>query len=260
MGLAGALVSCAQLSGPPHGEVIGGVAPAQSSRGVSLLGRFVGVLPCADCAGIRTEVRLYAEQPSGLPTRYESTETYLGTRDGDRTVERAGRWTILRGSATDRDATVYQLDFDRPEARRNFLRVGDAELRLLDREEREIASGVPHFLRREPEKARTEPLVLVERDAGPLIEVASGQTIVIRLGSNRSTGYRWTLASSSDRALTPIGEPLYSAGGGVGAGGVEAWSFLATQQGQHELRFEYRRPWEPMAAPAKSLTYEIAVR
>jgi predicted secreted protein len=229
--------------------------PAADSRSVSLLGRFVGVLPCADCTGIRTDLRLYAEQPSGRPTQYESTETYLGTTAGDRTVARAGRWTILRGSAVDPDATVYQLDFDRPAVRRNFLRVGDAELRLLDREEREIASAAPHSLRRE-----TEPLALVERDAGRLVDVANGQTIVIRLGSNRSTGYRWTLVSPSDGALRAIGEPTYTPGGSVGAGGVETWSFLAAQRGRQELRFEYRRPWEAAAAPAKSLTYEIAVR
>jgi copper homeostasis protein (lipoprotein) len=116
----------------------------------SLIGTFIGVLPCADCAGIKTVLRLYTET-SGRPTRYEASETYLATKDGDRSFERTGRWTIMRGSANDPDATVYQLDFDQPNALRNFLKAGDSELRLLDREQRDIPSLNPHSLLRVPD-------------------------------------------------------------------------------------------------------------
>jgi lysophospholipase len=108
---------------------------------------YAGVLPCADCAGIRTELSLYVEQPWGRPVRYELRQTYLGTRGGDRTLESTGRWNLLRGTQDDPDATVIELDADRPDARRDFLRVGD-ELRALDRQQREIASAAPHTLRR----------------------------------------------------------------------------------------------------------------
>jgi copper homeostasis protein (lipoprotein) len=130
--LVAALIGCAQRTDRPARE--------------RLLGSFAGVLPCADCSGIHTELRLYAEQPSTHPPRYQTTETYRGTRDGERTVQRSGHWTVLRGSANDPDATVYQLDYDRPEAQQNFLRVGDAELRLLDRNQEEIASSPVHSL------------------------------------------------------------------------------------------------------------------
>jgi len=229
-----------------------------------LLGIFVGVLPCADCSGIRSELRLYAQQPSGRPTRYETTETYLGTRDGDRTVRRAGRWTILRGSATDPDATVYQLDYDRANGQENLLRVSDAELRLLDRDQREITSSAPHSLQRVPNDKSVDSITLADSDSGRVAQVARGQTVVIRLSSNRSTGYRWTLAPFPAGVLTPVGDPVYtSAGapsGAVGAGGVEAWSFLASESGRQELRFEYRRPWERDVAAARTLRYTIAVR
>jgi predicted secreted protein len=199
----------------------------------------------------------------GHPTRYDSTETYLATREGDRTVQRTGRWTILRGSATDRDATVYQLDFDRADVRRNFLRVGDAELRLLDRDEREITSTAPLSLHRVPNEQSVEPITIAERDSGRVVDVARGQTVVIRLSSNRSTGHRWTLAPGSAGVLAALGEPVYTPAsapsGAVGKRGVEAWSFLASQRGRQELRFEYRRPWEPDAA-ATVLHYTIAVR
>ena len=76
---------------------------------------------------------LYTEQTSGKPARYELSETYLQTRDGDRVFTKAGHWTLLRGSAGDNDAVVFQLDYDQPKTARSFLKVGDHELRLLDR-------------------------------------------------------------------------------------------------------------------------------
>jgi hypothetical protein len=150
VGLTAALIGCAQRSDAPPRVETPAQTPTGDSTGAALLGAFAGVLPCADCSGIRSELRLYTEQPSGRPTCYEVTETYLGARDGDRTVRRAGRWTILRGSATDPDATVYQLDYDRADGQQNSLRVSDAELRLLDRDQREITSSAPHSLHRVP--------------------------------------------------------------------------------------------------------------
>jgi len=262
--LTAALIGCAQRSdAPPRVETLA-QTPAGDSTGAALLGAFVGVLPCADCSGIRSKLRLYTEQSSGRPTRYEATETYLRTRDGDRTVRRAGRWTILRGSATDPNATVYQLDYDRADRQQNLLRVSDAELRLLDREQREITSTAPHSLHRAPNDQSVDSITLADGDSGRVARVARGQTVVIRLSSNRSTGYRWTLAPFPAGVLTPLGDPVYtSAGapsGAVGAGGVEAWSFLASESGRQELRFEYRRPWERDVAAARILRYTIAVQ
>src|SRR5262245_24060220 len=48
---------------------------------------FTGVLPCADCAGIRHELTLHSDQHSGQPLTYALVQTYLGTRDGDRTFK-----------------------------------------------------------------------------------------------------------------------------------------------------------------------------
>jgi len=123
--------------------------PGAPTGTLQLIATYVGTLPCADCAGIRTELSLYAEGPSQFGQAiYRLNETYLETGDGDRTFESTGRWTILRGTATDLDATVYQLDFDRPQTVRNLLRPNDNELRLLDREQREVQSQANHTLLR----------------------------------------------------------------------------------------------------------------
>jgi uncharacterized lipoprotein NlpE involved in copper resistance len=114
-----------------------------------LIGVYAGTLPCADCTGIDTRLTLYATSPqrTGDGT-FELSETYLGTRDGDRRFDARGRWTILRGNPTDADATVYQLNFDNAIRTLYFLRIGDQALRLLDAEQREIRSTANHMLAR----------------------------------------------------------------------------------------------------------------
>jgi predicted secreted protein len=233
-----ALAGCAGQGGSPS-----------SPESSNLLGSYTGILPCADCAGIRTDLKLYAE-------RYELRETYIGTRDGDRTVEGTGRVKVTRGSANDREATVYQLQGERADARRNFLRVGDGELRLLDAKLHDLPGGAPSTL--------YHATMLAEGDSGRTIDVSPGERIVVRLGANRGTGYAWSLLTSGANALTRLAAAEYTpdaqAAGKAGSGGTESWYFQASRSGQQDLRFEYRRPWEVNVPAAKSANYSVRVR
>ena len=243
--VAGAIAGCA---GP-------GSSPSTSDS-ANLLGTYTGLLPCADCAGLRTDLRLYSTHPGGEVSRYEVRETYIGLRGGDRTSERAGRAKLVHGSASDKEASVYQLDAERGDARRYFLRAGDNELRLLDRDKREIPSSVPRSLYR--------AIALAETDSGKAIEVNPGERVIVRLASNRTTGYRWSLLTSGAESLTRLAAGEYSqdvgADGKPGAGGTESWYFQASTSGEEKLRFEYRRPWEENVPAAKSANYSVKVR
>lgn len=91
----------------------------------------------------------------------------------------------------------------------------------------------------------------------PLIELGLGETCSIALPAHGGTGYEWApvLAepSSLDIAVRERGsQPLHP--GRVG-GDVE-WRFdlTALQAGRGTLKFELRRPWEPAAAPAETVT------
>lgn len=224
----------------------------------SLIGTYAGVLPCADCSGILTELRLYAEQPSGRPAHYELTETYLGSREGDRSIGTTGRWTSVRGSASDKDATVIQIDLGRIDALLNFLRSGDDELRLLDRNRREIVSPARRSLYRVSELPAA---TLTEGDSGRMIEVEPGQRVFVVLGSNRATGYSWTLDPPGPGPLTSLGDPVYAQGAAsLGAGGTEIWLFRASGAGKQELGFQYRRLRERNFPAAKTVSYTVSVR
>jgi predicted secreted protein len=236
--VTGALAGCAGSGSSPS-----------TSDSANLLGTYTGILPCADCAGIRADLLLYAD-------RYELRETYIGTRNGDRTSEKSGRVKVVHGSASDKQATVYQLEADRADARRYFLGAGDNELRLLDREKRELPTSVPHSLYR--------AITLAEADSGKAIEVGPGERVVVRLGANPTTGFRWSLLTSGSNSLTSLAAAEYTqeaaADGKTGTRGTESWYFEANRSGQQELRFEYRRPWEQYVPAAKSANYTIRVR
>jgi inhibitor of cysteine peptidase len=101
------------------------------------------------------------------------------------------------------------------------------------------------------------------RDGRTLLRV--GQTLLITLPSNATTGYSWTLSGGRIDVLapgSPFGEEITDphAAGMVGVGGVTSWRFLAAQPGTATLTFRYGRAWEPDARPAETATYAIAVR
>jgi len=238
--------------------------PADSMASAALLGRFAGTLPCADCGGIRTELQLYTDPTSYAPTTYELQETYLATRDGDRTLTATGRWTIMQGSAIDNDGTIYQLDFDRPSQARNFLKIGDWALLQLDREQALIQSSQNHTLTRvDAPNAPSIRTVTVE-DVGRPLPLEIGQELAVHLNSNHSTRYSWALSESTTRSLAARGEPEYITDAAsrdkAGAGGIEVWRFVAIRTGQQTLNFEYRRPWEKNAPPAESASFDVTVQ
>ena len=123
-------------------------AEGAKSEGV-LVGKFFGVLPCADCSGINTTLLLYAKSMTELvATRYQLQMVYRGTRSGDKTRQETGEWTVLRGTRTDPDAVVYQLNPEMPAELSNYLLQGDS-LTPLDRMQRPIVAPVNLSLRRE---------------------------------------------------------------------------------------------------------------
>ena len=117
-----------------------------------LLGVYKGTLPCADCEGLDTVLRLYAK--GKFDTTYASfvrTQTYRGAPHGDVTISDRGEWTVLRGDADDDNATVYQLNPD-DEQHSEALLVQDkgAALVQLDRDLEVIDTTMNVTLKRVP--------------------------------------------------------------------------------------------------------------
>jgi len=76
-----------------------------------LLAAYEGVLPGADCAGLKTELTLYKDNT------YYLRETYLATRDGDKTYTSAGKWQIVKSGKRE----IIQLNYNKPQDIYNFF-------------------------------------------------------------------------------------------------------------------------------------------
>jgi uncharacterized lipoprotein NlpE involved in copper resistance len=115
-----------------------------------LLGVYKGTLPCADCEGLDTVLRLYAKAKFDTTYAfYIRTQTYRGAPHGDVVMTDRGNWAVLRGDATDENATVYQLN---PDDEKNsdslLLQDNGNALVLLDRDQKPIDSKLNLTLRR----------------------------------------------------------------------------------------------------------------
>ncbi len=117
-----------------------------------LFGVYKGTMPCADCSGLETVLRLYAKGKFDTTYAfYVRSQTYRGAPHGDVTVSDRGQWTVLRGDAADPDATVYQLNPD-DEQHSEALLVQDkgAALEELDRDLKPIDTPMNVTLKRVP--------------------------------------------------------------------------------------------------------------
>jgi copper homeostasis protein (lipoprotein) len=115
----------------------------------SLLARYEGTLPCADCSGIQATLTLNgaAASPATEGT-FTLAETYQRNVPGEenRTIVTTGHWTVRHGRDGDSTAVIYELIPDPPGRSRYFQRTNESDLRLLDAEMAPIASALDYTL------------------------------------------------------------------------------------------------------------------
>lgn len=146
--LTSMLAGCQSANVRPRAWGSGGAA---SGSELKLLGVYQGIVPCADCAGIRMRIAFhgeYADANGELDRRYHLITTYLGTKDGDRTFETEGEWDFERGYEDEPDATVLVLDPDQPDKARRFLKLDQYRIELLDPAGQVIDSKLDYTLER----------------------------------------------------------------------------------------------------------------
>lgn len=99
---------------------------------------YEGTIPCADCQGI--QMRLKLENISGSDDKsYELTETYIGTKDGDRIYQSRGIYQITYGHEKDPSAILITL-VDKNNDQRVLIQENAEKLTLLNTESQKINS------------------------------------------------------------------------------------------------------------------------
>ena len=97
--------------------------------------------------------------------------------------------------------------------------------------------------------------------SGKQVELAVGQSLVVTLASNITTGYSWSLSENSDEAVLSETGNEYIAPQTtlVGAGGKEEWTFKALKKGTSTISMGYSRPWES-TPPIETFDLTVVVK
>ena len=89
-------------------------------------------------------------------------------------------------------------------------------------------------------------------------QVEIGDKITVKLCSNPTTGFQWKYETTVDTVLKEEDHDFEEPeGDGVGAAGIEVWTFEAVEKGTTEVRMAYSRPWE--GGEKEEWTYTMTV-
>ena len=97
-------------------------------------------------------------------------------------------------------------------------------------------------------------------DSPAVAQIEVGGTVEVRLPAQFGTGFRW-IAVGIPAGMTLAGESIAPNGSTLdGRRDIQVIRLRGEKPGHYEVRFVYRRPFEPDAAPARTVTHRIEVR
>lgn len=110
------------------------------------------------------------------------------------------------------------------------------------------------------EAALTGAIRLDATDDGAHLQARAGQSIILSLPSNPSTGYRWQVVQAAAGFAAP--SQRFIGGANIpGAGGTERFTWKVTgaiPNGTYDVELAYVRPWDPTdAAQTFSFTVDV---
>ena len=88
------------------------------------------------------------------------------------------------------------------------------------------------------------------------ISAGTGETFVIELEGNPTTGYQWEL-SEGDEQFRLVEKDYAQPGSSIGAATKERFVIKALKRGSTTLTFKYKRPWETEVLDTKNFRLQI---
>jgi len=110
-------------------------------------------------------------------------------------------------------------------------------------------------------KTPASTITVTDQDNGKDIDLASDQTLIVKLASNPSTGYKWTV--EGDPSPLKLQKQSYrksAKSSAMGAPGMEVFQFSAGSSGIANLKLNYHRSWEYNVPPVKTFAARVNVR
>ena len=98
-------------------------------------------------------------------------------------------------------------------------------------------------------------------DCGSTVELNTGDTLVLTLEGNPTTGYVWEIESNDPAVLESAGEPEFNPDSeAIGSGGTYTFRFTAVAEGKVTFKLVYQRPFEVNVQELKSCEVIINVK
>lgn len=105
-------------------------------------------------------------------------------------------------------------------------------------------------------------VVLTEQDNGKDIDLTIGGALIVKLPSNPSTGYGWTVVG--EPSPLKLQKTSFRKGktkdNAVGASGTAIFQLSANASGMTTLTLVYRRSWEYNVPPIRTFVVRVDVR
>jgi len=109
-------------------------------------------------------------------------------------------------------------------------------------------------------QAGAATIVVGPRANGTTVRLRVGDSLVVRLPGNPTTGYRWVVAQRPPALRLVASRYAPSLPTRLGRGGTYTFRFEAGVTGSGRLRLAYRRPWETGKPALRSFTLTIRAR
>jgi inhibitor of cysteine peptidase len=106
------------------------------------------------------------------------------------------------------------------------------------------------------------PKIFNVNESGKQVTLSPGDSLVVTLDSNATTGFSWSVAGISDEDVVDEVSNEYQAPDSelMGAGGQEIWTFEARDEGSSTIEMQYSRPWETGVEPAETFNVTVVVK
>ncbi len=104
-------------------------------------------------------------------------------------------------------------------------------------------------------------ITLTQADRGKSITLQQGQTLVVQLSENPTTGFRWAIDRNDDAILAlHDSDYVMATGSGIGGGGQRTFTFTAQQPGSVHLQLKLWREWEGDTSVIERFDAAVEVR
>jgi len=110
-------------------------------------------------------------------------------------------------------------------------------------------------------KRQVSTITLTRADSGKVVEIRAGDTLIVRLSENPTTGYQWAVDTlNADEVVLQNVEYLRAGGATVGGGGERRFTFKAQRAGTATLQLKLWRAWEGDASIVERFSVRCQVQ